>query len=295
MIAHHLAAGRRRRGRGRALPRRRRSRAAAVRERRGARPLPRRARPRRSRRRRRCTRRSAISRRCWRLRRALASYETAAALARAGARPAIEHRLGLLHLRRGEWELADGALAAALDGLEPARPLRARLPTAASPPTAAGDAERAPELAASALALAEEADDRRALAQAHNILGMLAAQPRRPGRGGQASRAQPRARRVDCATPAPSRPRSTTSRSRSRARRRDRARDRADAAALALCAALGRPPPRGGAPQQPRRPAPRRRPRGRGDGRAEARGRDLRRGRRATGKLEPEIWKLTDW
>ena len=37
---------------------------------------------------------------------AFASYETAAALADRVSLPEIEHRIGLLHLRRGEWELA---------------------------------------------------------------------------------------------------------------------------------------------------------------------------------------------
>ena len=89
----------------------------------------------------------------------------------------------------------------------------ARPPTAASPRTAAAWRPRQRELAAEALALAEQAGDPRALAQAHNILGILAAsrgdgaeprqdldagararqETRRPGgRGGRAE--QPRAR-----------------------------------------------------------------------------------------------------
>ena len=47
---------------------------------------------------------------------ALASYETAAAHADAAVRPDVEHRIGALQLRRGEWELADAALAAAIAG-----------------------------------------------------------------------------------------------------------------------------------------------------------------------------------
>ena len=104
---------------------------------------------------------------------AFASYETAAALADRASLPEIEHRIGLLHLRRGEWELAEASLAAASDGLDPAN----RSLVTADRALAAhrrGDQETALELAGSALVLAEEIDDPGALAQAHNIVGMLA-------------------------------------------------------------------------------------------------------------------------
>jgi tetratricopeptide (TPR) repeat protein len=104
---------------------------------------------------------------------ALASYRTAAALASPILAPAIEHRIGVLHLRRGEWELADASLAVALeasDGEAAARITadrslvahRRRLP------------DEALQLAATALELAERAGDLRARAQARNILGILA-------------------------------------------------------------------------------------------------------------------------
>ena len=92
--------------------------------------------------------------------------------------PEIERRIGLLHLRRGEWELAEASLAAASDGLEPAsrslatadRALVAhRMGDEASGARARGERAR----------LAEEIDDPGALAQAHNIVGMLAGEPRR--------------------------------------------------------------------------------------------------------------------
>ncbi len=104
---------------------------------------------------------------------AFASYETAAALANDERLPEIEHRIGLLHLRRGEWELAEASLATACDGLEPAR---RSLATADRALVAhrMGDEATALELAGAALRLAEEVDHRGALAQAHNILGMLA-------------------------------------------------------------------------------------------------------------------------
>jgi DNA-binding SARP family transcriptional activator len=104
---------------------------------------------------------------------AFASYETAAALAEPGLLPEIERRIGLLHLRRGEWELAEASLAAASEGLEPAS---RSLATGDRALVAyrMGDVAAAHELAVSALALAEETDEPGALAQAHNIFGMLA-------------------------------------------------------------------------------------------------------------------------
>ncbi len=104
---------------------------------------------------------------------AFASYETAAALAEPGLLPEIERRIGLLHLRRGEWELAEASLGAASEGLEPAS---RSLATADRALVAhrMGDEAAAHELAVSALALAEETDEPGALAQAHNIVGMLA-------------------------------------------------------------------------------------------------------------------------
>jgi DNA-binding SARP family transcriptional activator len=105
---------------------------------------------------------------------ALASYETAAALASPGLAPGIEHRLGVLHLRRGDWELADASLVAALAG---SRGEAAARVTADRSLVAhrRGQPEEAGRLAAAALDLAEQADDSRARAQARNILGILAA------------------------------------------------------------------------------------------------------------------------
>lgn len=104
---------------------------------------------------------------------AFASYETAAALADRWQLPEIERQLGLLHLRRGEWELAEALLAAASDDLDPAR--RA-LVTADRALVAhrLGDEATALRLADAALRQAEATGERNALAQAHNILGMLA-------------------------------------------------------------------------------------------------------------------------
>lgn len=104
---------------------------------------------------------------------AFASYETAAALASPDVVPEIERRIGLLHLRRGEWELAEASLAVASDGLEPVGRSLAAVDRALAAHRL-GDEERALALATSALSLAGEVDDAGAIAQAHNILGMLA-------------------------------------------------------------------------------------------------------------------------
>lgn len=106
--------------------------------------------------------------------RALDSYEAAAALAAPGRLAAVEHRIGLLHARRGEWELArrsfEDALAA---GPDPGLAARLAADRSLNAHRRRRDDE-ARELAEEALALAERAEDRRALAQAHNILGVLA-------------------------------------------------------------------------------------------------------------------------
>ena len=123
---------------------------------------------------------------------ALASYESAAAHADEAAVARIEHRLGGVHQRRGEWDRAEARFAVALESAAPDdEGLRARIladlaltlhqsgpaqphPEGRAHPGAQHRAERAAELAAQARALAEAAGDRRAQAQAHNILGVLA-------------------------------------------------------------------------------------------------------------------------
>jgi DNA-binding SARP family transcriptional activator len=113
--------------------------------------------------------------------RALDSYEAAAALATPDRLAAVEHRIGLLHERRGEWELAESSFEDALRS-DPASPLEARI--VADRSLNAHRRRRDDEakaLAQEALTLAEQADDPRALAQALNILGVLAS-----GRGAHA-------------------------------------------------------------------------------------------------------------
>jgi DNA-binding SARP family transcriptional activator len=112
---------------------------------------------------------------------ALDSYEAAAALVEPEQLAAIEHRIGLLHERRGEWDLAESSFEDALR-MDPAPALAARI--VADRSLNAHRRRRDDEaeaLAQEALARAEQADDSRALAQAHNILGVLAS-----GRGDHA-------------------------------------------------------------------------------------------------------------
>ena len=108
---------------------------------------------------------------------ALASYELAAASGGPDALAALEHKIGNVHARRGERDLARSHYESALSALEGngspdelARLLvdRSLLSHLGNEP---GEAR---EFAHRALALAGEADDARALAQAHNMLGVLA-------------------------------------------------------------------------------------------------------------------------
>jgi len=105
---------------------------------------------------------------------AIASYETAAALSEPDRVAALEHKLGSVYARRGDFDLAAGNFEAALEGLvDPAR--RARLEADRSlTEHRRGRAGEALVLAERALELAEEAGDEQALSQAHNILGVLA-------------------------------------------------------------------------------------------------------------------------
>ncbi len=107
---------------------------------------------------------------------AVADYESAAALTEGRSLANIEHKLGNAHHRWGAWESAESCYESALalfgEGqfAEQAR-LHADWSMAAYHRE---DIDRSARLARSALRLAEEAGDVRALAQAHNMLGILA-------------------------------------------------------------------------------------------------------------------------
>ena len=106
-------------------------------------------------------------------RRAIESFETAAAKAPTSARAAIEHKLAQVHHRRGDWTNAErhyGAARKASTTLDEQARILADWSLAAH---RAGDGARAKRLATEALGLAERSKDKRALAQAHNILGVL--------------------------------------------------------------------------------------------------------------------------
>ena len=111
---------------------------------------------------------------------------TAASLADDEQLGTVEHRIGLLHERRGEWELAESSFEDALR-TDPGPALAARITADRSLNAHRRRSDdEAEALAQDALALAEQAADSRALAQAHNILGVLAS-----GRGAHAeARAQ---------------------------------------------------------------------------------------------------------
>ncbi len=115
---------------------------------------------------------------------AITSYETAAALCAPAAPANVEHKLGNVYERRGEWDLAESHFEAALDALGDKDQDGERAKLYADWSLAAhhrGNIVKALNLAQQALNLAEAAHDTRALAQAHNILGILASKQQKPG------------------------------------------------------------------------------------------------------------------
>jgi tetratricopeptide (TPR) repeat protein len=107
---------------------------------------------------------------------ALLAYETAAALGPPESLPKIEHRLGNVHGRRGDYELANVHFAEALTALgneDPARAARVHADWSVNAHRR-GDRTEARTRGREALGLAERAGDERALAQAHNVVGLLA-------------------------------------------------------------------------------------------------------------------------
>jgi len=107
-------------------------------------------------------------------RRGREEYEGAAALVPADDLARIEHKLGRLYYRRGDWQAAESYLNAALDQ-SPVGVLRVEvLADLATNAHRWGDASRARELAAEALALADEIGDRGATSRAANVSGLLA-------------------------------------------------------------------------------------------------------------------------
>lgn len=116
---------------------------------------------------------------------ALKSYEKAAALENGYALARIEHKLGSVHERRGEWDEAESRFEAALRAFGEAGPPNERARVYADWSLAShhrGNINQALDLAHRALDLAEVVHDPQALAQAHNMLGMLANSEHEPER-----------------------------------------------------------------------------------------------------------------
>jgi DNA-binding SARP family transcriptional activator/predicted ATPase len=107
---------------------------------------------------------------------ALHAYESAAAQAGKDRLGRLEHKLGQVYERRGDWELADCHYCAALERYGPDQPVEKALLTVDRSRVAyrSGKIASAEALAEEALALAKAAGDMGAEAQAHNALGILA-------------------------------------------------------------------------------------------------------------------------
>ncbi len=108
--------------------------------------------------------------------RALRHYELARALADPAEQARLEHRIGQVHSRLGDWERAAYHLAAATAGHDetPAGDQATLCLDRSYVAFRRDDLARAGSLAQEAVGLAEASGDRAALAQAHNVLGMLA-------------------------------------------------------------------------------------------------------------------------
>jgi DNA-binding SARP family transcriptional activator len=107
---------------------------------------------------------------------AIDSYETAAALSEPTRLPLLEHKLGDVHLRRGDWELSQSHFVVALETLGETedRATEARLLAGMSfNAHRKGNLDDAAELGQRALECAAASGDPRALALAHNQLGIL--------------------------------------------------------------------------------------------------------------------------
>jgi DNA-binding SARP family transcriptional activator len=108
---------------------------------------------------------------------AIKSYETAAALCAPSALANVEHKLGNVYERLGEWDLAESHYETTLQIFGQIGSDGERAKVYADWSLAAyhrGQIDRAINLAKQALELAEDAQDTRALAHVHNILGILA-------------------------------------------------------------------------------------------------------------------------
>ena len=107
-------------------------------------------------------------------RRGLDEYEGAASLVSSDDLGRIEHKLGRLYYRRGDWQAAESYLQAALEQ-SPHGVLRVEvLADLATNAHRWGNTQQAREAGAEALALADEIGDGRAASRAANVSGLLA-------------------------------------------------------------------------------------------------------------------------
>ncbi len=108
---------------------------------------------------------------------AITYYKTAAMRCKGAELATIQHKLGIVHERRGEWEQAEHYYATALETLRASGSLDTHARIYADWSLSAYHCHQhaqALDLAQQALNLAESAQDMRSLAQAHNMLGILA-------------------------------------------------------------------------------------------------------------------------
>lgn len=105
---------------------------------------------------------------------ALLAYETAVAQGDEAHLARLEQKLGHVHQRRGEWELAESHFQAALAAVQLPGEHARLLADCSLTAFRRGDQPRALALGKGALTLAETTGDTAALMQALNVLGMLA-------------------------------------------------------------------------------------------------------------------------
>lgn len=112
---------------------------------------------------------------------ALDSYEAAASQSEASDLPEVEHRLGQVYSLLGDWEQAQDHYKIALAGLPELHPVRIQaLADLSLLFHRLGDAPHAEDLADQVLQQAELLGEPPALAQAHNLLGILNRHLQRP-------------------------------------------------------------------------------------------------------------------
>jgi DNA-binding SARP family transcriptional activator/Tfp pilus assembly protein PilF len=106
---------------------------------------------------------------------AIDHFEVAAALAGPDRHAAIDHRLGLVHARLGDWARADGYLVGALASVpgNAAEFRSALLADRSAIAHRSGDPSAAADLAGQALSLAKAANDLPGVARAEDLLGIL--------------------------------------------------------------------------------------------------------------------------